>query len=355
MAFAVPSLITGAIIATGVTISPLQLGAYSNSGLYIPRLELGALSSSGMRIPSLVTGAVTLGNDLRIPSLLVGAYSNEPFNYPVATSLLIAGSSASAEWNAAADALAALAVSGNIALLTVSYPNITSTAALTSTGASPTIFWEVVASAASVADAATAQRLLDVTVSASVVLNGAVIGSASYHVSAASIAEIVTGIQFVQDFWDGWAFNLNNNAPSFYENFKFNSFARIGKNYYGCNDSGIHLLGADLDGAEAINSTITLGKSDLSTDKFYGGTRKSVPAVYVAARSVEPLKLTCRVEGQEYTYTFSAAADEVKQTRVEPGKGLLGTFWQFELTNQNGADYEILSLTAKPHALKRRL
>lgn len=199
------------------------------------------------------------------------------------------------------------------------------------------------------------QKVVDATVTGTVTLNGTTIGQASYFVSAASVAEIISGIQFVQDFWDGWAYNLNTGAPSTYEDFKFNSFARIGSSYYGCNDTGIHLLSGDTDNGVAIAMTATLGTSDLSVDKIPGDNIKTVPAVYVTAKSAEPLDLTCRTDGQEYTYTFRSNETTVTPVRVDVGRGLKGTLWQFEVTNQLGSDAEISVLEATVDNTDRRI
>jgi len=225
---------------------------------------------------------------------------------------------------------------------------------LVSSGAAPTILWEVVASSAAVSGAGSNTRVKDGVVTGTMVVNGVVIGSASYQVSGLSITEILDGIKFVQQYWDGWSFNLNTKAPSFYENFKFNSFARIGKDYYGCNDTGIYLLGGDLDDTANIDAVITTNLSDLSTETYDGAQMKMVPNVYIAARSPEPMLLTCNVEGKSCTYKFRAGKTVIASTRADVGKGLQGTFWQFELKNQNGADFEIESLTAMPVAKSRK-
>jgi hypothetical protein len=278
---------------------------------------------------------------------------------PNTTSIAAIGSTAIANWNPVGLAAASAAVfigagEQNQAI----FVGVTSSAAFASTGSSPTIFFEVVTSSAAVTGVGASIRDIQATVTATAVLNGAVIGQASYFVSAASTAEILSGIQFLQDYWDGWAFNLNTAAASFYENFKFNSFARIGKNYYGCNETGIHLLGGDLDGAAQIDSTITTGTSDLTVEGvggFKGDIQKRVPYAYISAKSPETMTLTCLVEGQEYAYTFRAPKDKVAVSRVDIGKGLLGTFWQFELKNQNGADFEIDSLSVNPVATTRKI
>lgn len=232
---------------------------------------------------------------------------------------------------------------------------VTAAAMMASTGAAPSIFFEAVVSSTTFSDAGEGLRITGAKVSVGVSVNGQVQSVANYHVNAESLARIADGIQFLHDFWDGWATNLNNGGVSFYENFKFNSFCRIGTEYYGCNDSGIFLLGADADAGQPINATLTTGTSDLSTEDYNGAVRKRVPAVYVTAKSPTEMQLTCRVEGQEYTYTFKAARNTMAPSRVDPGKGLVGTLWQFELKNQNGADFEIDSMAVLPQSTSRRI
>lgn len=253
-----------------------------------------------------------------------------------------------------------LATASSAANILFTFPLAASSANFTSSTAAPTIFWEAVVSSTVLVGSASDQRTMEATVTGAVVINGIVVSQASYHVSASSLAAIISSAQFVQDFWDGWAFNLNNKAASFYENFEFNSFAKIGAEYYGCNSAGIYLLGGDLDGAEQIDATITTGTSDLTAEAggrvlFDGRSRKSVPYAYISARSPEVMKITCRVEGKEHTYLFRAGKNVVAPSRADLGKGVFGTFWQFELQNQNGADFEIDSLDVVPRSIDRRI
>lgn len=369
MSFALPSPLTGELLTTGVDIPDFLVGEYTATGLDVPDFLVGEYLSTGVDIPDFLIGEYpTVG--VHLPMFLVGDYRNE-----VTSSKFTTGSAADAQinffasvsspatsvssslvgWNANAPASSSASIPAPGVAVLRTFPAVSSSASFASTAHSPTIFFEVVASSTTVSGSGAAQRVINATVTASAVYGGAVVGQASYHVSASSMAEIISGIQFVQDFWDGWAFNLSNAAASFYENFKFNSFARIGNEYYGCNDTGIYLLGAELDGADYINATITTGTSDLTTENFNGDNIKSVPYVYISARSPSPMDLTCRVEGQEFTYPFEAGRDVVSTARVSPGKGLFGTFWQFELTNRDGADFEIDSLKVMPHATKRRV
>lgn len=224
-------------------------------------------------------------------------------------------------------------------------------AVLASSGASSPIILVVLAdSSVLTVHAASAYRLLDVAVDSNSALSTSAPVAAVYSVSAASLVSVLTGLQFVADFTDGWAYNLNTGAGSFYEGFRFNSFALIDGEYYGANEAGIFRLGDDADDSAPIDMTITLGTSNLGSSRV-----KRVPTAYVGAQSDEPLVLTCRVEGQEYSYTFSRATATMAPAKVQIGKGLAGVYWQIELSNTAGADAEIdaLELLVAPSDRRR--
>lgn len=222
-----------------------------------------------------------------------------------------------------------------------------SATAATSVGA-PREFFEAAASVAAVAGDGAAYRLVELLASSAALITGSAGGAAVYYITAETFAQIVSSLQFVAAYVDGWAYNLNTGAPSFYEGFNFNSFAQVGNAYYGCNDAGIFLLSGETDNGAPINALLTTGKNG---DK---GIYR-IDAVYAGAQSEQPMVLTCRVEGAEYTYTFRSADDDMSPTRVTPGKGLRGRYWEFEVSNQDGADIEIDTLEADIAVSGRRL
>lgn len=216
---------------------------------------------------------------------------------------------------------------------------VDSSVVATSYAATPLVITVSVDGAVLSVDQASAYRALPVSGDSSALVQSAAPVAAAYLVSAASVCSVITGLQFVADFTDGWAFNLNTGAGSFYEGFAFNSFAMIDGEYYGATDAGIFKLSGDTDNALPIAMTVTLGTSNLGSPKV-----KRVPAAYVGAKSDRPLVLTCRVEGQEYDYTFSRATTALAQAKVQVGKGLAGAYWQFEVSNTDGAGADIDSL-----------
>ena len=214
-----------------------------------------------------------------------------------------------------------------------------STVVASSSASSPLVFLITADSSVLAVPAATAFRDLSVLADSSSALTSSAPVAAVYAVSVDSLASVLTGLQFVADFTDGWAYNLNTGAGSFYEGFRFNSFALIDGEYYGANETGLFRMGGDTDDSLPINLTVTLGTSNLGSSKV-----KRVPSAYVGAQSDQPLVLTCRVEGQEYSYTFSRATAALSPAKVQIGKGLAGVYWQIELKNTDGANAEIDSL-----------
>lgn len=242
-----------------------------------------------------------------------------------------------------------ITIAGDGAVILFMYPTIAEAIAAVSAGSAPTIFFETISESASATTGASAYSLFILAVNSSASANGAGAASAIYALSAESVAALMTGTQFVADFTDGWAYNLNTGAASFYEGMAFNSFALIDGEYYGCNAAGIYRLTGDDDAGADIQATITLGTSRLDSDAI-----KSVPFAYVGAKSAEPMLLTCRVEGHEYSYEFSRETAVMAPAKVKTGKGLEGTYWQIEISNQNGANLDLdhLELITAPKSRK---
>jgi hypothetical protein len=202
------------------------------------------------------------------------------------------------------------------------------------------IYYDIGSSSGNITSAVQVLRTMDASVIANALLATGAIGSASYHLIAESLAQMISGIVYVNDYVDGWAYNLNNQAPSFYENFKFNSFAKIGNDYYGLNASGLHIINANDDNGTPIEAVITTGISDFEDERT-----KKIQLIYANARTESALELTVRVDNEpEYSYDFISSSAGIAPTRVKLGKGLQGRNWQIEIKNKNGADFEISDL-----------
>lgn len=148
-----------------------------------------------------------------------------------------------------------------------------------------------------------------------------------------------------------WVLNLDSGATSRYDNYGFNShFVMNGKNY-GVADDGIYELTGDSDAGDEIAASLKLAISQLDSVR-----EKRSYSAYVAAASGDEMILKVVVDGgTEYTYTARSSSSAVQTHRIDIGRGLKGTHWQFTLINQNGCDFDLQSLEFLPIEGKRRI
>lgn len=210
------------------------------------------------------------------------------------------------------------------------------------------LFEEAVESIATTSSEAGVQRLLGLIATSQTAVATGANATGAYALSVETLVEVLTGIKFINDYLDGWAYNLTNGAPSKYEGFNFNSFAKVGSQYFGANESGLHVLSGDKDGVKNIDALVATG-----TPGNKGVFR--VDGVYAGMRSETPMRLTCRVESKNYSYVFEKATPVMEPVRAKPGKGLRGRYWQFEVSNQDGGDFEIDSLEVSIAPATRKL
>jgi hypothetical protein len=163
-------------------------------------------------------------------------------------------------------------------------------------------------------------------------------------------AVIYCGLQHGEEAYAGYVLNADTNASSFYEGFDFNSLAKIGPDYYGANPSGVFKLEGSTDAGEQIDAMVNVGTSDAMTAK-----KKGYDSVYLGLTAGGKMVLKVIVDGTEYLYEATDSAATMKEVRVVPGKGLQATFWQFELWNQDGADFDVASVEFHPVILTRRI
>jgi hypothetical protein len=141
-------------------------------------------------------------------------------------------------------------------------------------------------------------------------------------------------------------------ALTTYSNYAFNSFAQFGGVYLGANANGIFALTGATDNGAIIAAAATLGITD-----FGSSHQKRVDRCYVGYRTTGDLVL--RVTNDESTvrdYALRATGNAgLHGNHVRIGKGVAARYWQFEILNTNGADFELDIMELKPTMLKRRI
>lgn len=141
--------------------------------------------------------------------------------------------------------------------------------------------------------------------------------------------------------------NANNFGTALYSGLVFTSiYKHTDGKTYGTTADGIFELAGDSDDGANIESVVGFGKLDFGEEVI-----KHIPNVYVGAKSDD--KLLLRVEG--YQYRARAFDDELKRQRFDLGKGLRAAYFDVQLYNTAGADFEIDSLSAVILKTDRRI
>jgi hypothetical protein len=144
---------------------------------------------------------------------------------------------------------------------------------------------------------------------------------------------------------DVWVVN-SAGASSRYDGFVYNSMAMIRGKPYGAATGGIYRLDADAE----IDGSVQLGKR-----RWGSSHRKNVPEVWLGVKSSKPMAIRVVGEdGKTYTYKARQAPEDVATARVTIGKGLRMVYWELEIVNTEGADFELDAVEFNPAIFQRR-
>ncbi len=146
-----------------------------------------------------------------------------------------------------------------------------------------------------------------------------------------------------------WAMNTRTGAVTEYDNYAFNSFAKVGNKYVGAAETGLYeLLGDDDDGQDII-ARIKSGFMQ------FGSTRLSrLKAAYIAARSEGEFILKVET-GDGAIYNYAVSTRNMRSTKVHMGKGQRARYFAFELISTDGHDFDLDTLEFVPIVVQRRV
>lgn len=145
-----------------------------------------------------------------------------------------------------------------------------------------------------------------------------------------------------------WALNTRTTAVTEYENFTFNSFARMGRAYLAGSDQGLFELTGDTDAGADIIAHIQSGFAQFNGSKLNG-----FKAAYLGVRGEGDFILRL-VTGDGKTYDYGVRAHDMATTKVNMGKGLRARYFAFELTSA-GQDFELDNIEFMPMTMSRRV
>jgi hypothetical protein len=149
-----------------------------------------------------------------------------------------------------------------------------------------------------------------------------------------------------------WVVNLDGQSKASvqYENYGFNSFFQQDGAYYGVANDGIYELAGGTDAGAPIQAYLNLGRSNMDVQGV-----KHMPSVYIGAASDGKLILRTDTDGVVRYYRARVSTADLTQQRVDIGRGVRGTYWELEVINENGDDFDLADLTLLPVALDRRV
>lgn len=192
------------------------------------------------------------------------------------------------------------------------------------------------------------------------VVEDGMLGSDGLTVAARLVGMIEDGFEFtgVLTLPDGqytaWVVNTESLGISEYSNYPFNSFARLGNTYLGATELGIYALEGDDDAGTSIDSVIRTGLLD-----FGKGVKKRIPSAYLGytadGRLILKLSVTDSGDKKEYWYELDQSRNAPVVERIKSGKGLKSVYWQFEIINADGIDFELDMVKLYTVLLDRRV
>ena len=150
----------------------------------------------------------------------------------------------------------------------------------------------------------------------------------------------------------GIAMHTERQALTTYSNFPFNSFALFNGVYLAAGDGGLFALAGATDDGAFIDAAARVGITDFGTSHL-----KRVDRMYVGYRTDGDLVLrvfTDEVTVRDYALKASGASG-LHGNHVRIGKGVQARYWQFEIRNTNGSDFELNMIEVKPQVLHRRV
>lgn len=175
----------------------------------------------------------------------------------------------------------------------------------------------------------------------------------------AVIAETIAfagGMQLVDSDGVAWVITPESKAAAQFKNYAFNSFAKVGQKYYGANNAGVCELTGNTDAGAEIAASLRTGLTHFGVTQ-----QKHIPRAYLGYTSSGQLVLKCfttdggAVHERWYELVLPPQAHAPREARVKLARGVVSRYWQFEVHNVAGDDFELDDLRVLPVILTRRV
>ena len=142
-----------------------------------------------------------------------------------------------------------------------------------------------------------------------------------------------------------------DNETTRYEHWPFTGYATFKGVSFGCGPDGIYELVGDNDDGKPIAAMINFGKQSFGSQKM-----KRVPYVYASLASDGDMSMQVSYTDDNVYMYPARKVDEYNATvRFDLGRGIKANYLNFELYNENGADFDLRNLGIYLVELSRRI
>lgn len=345
-------ILTGSGSAIGVTLPMLTgegagtAGAVARSTLELPAMSGSATGDAGVTGDSVVTLASLTGSG--------GTPPESDVSLPLFTGTASALTGTVATSNAILPVMTGAATGATPIIATSSLP----LPALDATGSASS--GVIGASNATLAALLLAAEGFSGTLGTSALTLPILTTDGAGHVqitgtSVITLPMIVAGGQsgtIVGATYSAYALNTESRALTTYSGMSIKGLAKFNGVYLAAGPGGLFVLDGDTDAGVLINASARLAATDFGDPHI-----KRVEAMYVQYRTTGDLALKVILnEHEEYEYTLPAAGHAtLAPQRVKIGRGAKGLYWQFDIANRDGADFEFDSLSVEPLVTSRKV
>lgn len=147
-----------------------------------------------------------------------------------------------------------------------------------------------------------------------------------------------------------YAVNRNLGSTTRYENYDFTRYLSVSGFNYGVKSDGVYLIGADSDDGQAVRASVDFGKQDFKTSQH-----KMVSNAYFTLSSSGTLQLRVSDDsGNEYFYGVRESTRH-NTVRADLGRGLKANYFELQLYNEGGADFDISDIEFLVAPTSRRI
>lgn len=145
-----------------------------------------------------------------------------------------------------------------------------------------------------------------------------------------------------------WVLNTENNQMTNYTQFPFTALGLLGTNPVGATADGLYLLTGDNDDGQFIDSVFKFGMTDFRSELVDNAD------VYVGGDIESDMEVSIREDGQEAgnAYTLSERERHVRGHRAKLGKGFRSRYREISISNVNGGNFELDSLSLSSRDLR---